>query len=110
MLRVDEAVDVLVNQAGQPTHFKWRGERYIVVSQPVRWFARREWWVESARAYRGIGASVLELEMWRCAVRPDLAVSSQNSGANSGTNQGSAQFELVRSSVGNRWQLLRVYS
>ena len=110
MLRVDEAVEVLVNQAGQPTHFRWRGERYVVVSQPVRWFARREWWVESARAYRGIGASVLELEMWRCAVRPDLAGSAQQSGVTAGANQGSTQFELVRSSVGNRWQLLRVYS
>ena len=66
--------------------------------------------VESARAYRGIGASVLELEMWRCAVRPDLAGSAQQSGVTAGANQGSTQFELVRSSVGNRWQLLRVYS
>jgi len=107
MLRVDEAVEVLVNQAGQPTAFKWRGERYIVVSQPVRWFTRREWWVESARAYRGIGSAVMEMEMWRCAVKPDRANASSVTASSSGMQ---AQFELVRSAVGNRWQLLRVYS
>jgi len=108
MLRVDEAVEVLVNQTGQPTGFRWRGERYVVVSQPVRWFTRREWWVESSRAYRGIGSGVLELEMWRCTVKPDRAGSAGVSTANSGGLQ--AQFELVRNAAANRWQLLRVYS
>ena len=109
MLRVDEAVEVLVNQAGQPTAFKWRGERYIVVSQPVRWFTRRDWWVESARAYRGIGAGVMELEMWRCTVRPDRASMASAGAANTSAGV-QAQFELVRNAAVNRWQLLRIYS
>jgi hypothetical protein len=64
MGRIDEAVAVLVDQAGAPTHFRWREKDYQVSSRPVRWFARAEWWV-GERAHRGIGSGAVEVEMWR---------------------------------------------
>jgi hypothetical protein len=94
MTRVDETVEVSVNQSGEPVGFSWREERYLVIARPVRWFARRDWWAESARANRGIGAAVLETEMW---------------GLTANGVQGTAKFELVHSRNGNRWQLVRVY-
>lgn len=94
MTRVCETVSVAVNQTGEPIGFSWRGQRYQVVSRPVRWFARKEWWVESARAQRGIGAGVLEIEMWRF-IASDSRVS--------------LQYELIRNALTNQWQLNRVF-
>jgi hypothetical protein len=95
MLRVDEAVEVSVNKEGQPIGFRWRDECYLVTSHPVRWFARRDWWQESERAYRGIGAAVLETEMWQLTATCD---------------EGVLQFELIHNVLGNLWKLVRVYS
>ncbi len=109
MTRVDEKIAVSVNQGGEPIGFRWRNQSYLVNAKPVRWFARREWWVEAARAQRGIGAGVLELEMWRlqasCVERQKPL----------------AQYELIHSfdlsdkpvsaspEVSEGWRLVRVY-
>lgn len=95
MLKINEVVDVRVNQNGIPVGLIWRGQSYLVANHPIRWFARRDWWRESPRANRGIGAGILEIEMWRFKV-----------------NQAdrSATFELMRNPVGNHWTLIRVYS
>jgi hypothetical protein len=95
MLRVDEAVEVSVSQSGEPMGFRWRDECYLVMNHPVRWFARKEWWVESARAYRGIGAGVLESEMWRLSAN---------------CSQGVMHFELLHNVATNAWQLVRVFA
>ena len=97
MVRVDEMVTVSVNPKGEPIGFGWRGGAYLVLSKPVRWFARREWWVEAARVQRGIGAGVLEVEMWRLVAS---------------CNDEKQQFELVHSFVGekNVWRLNRVFN
>jgi len=95
VVRVEEAVEVSVNQFGEPIGFRWRNECYLVTNRPVRWFARRDWWVESARAHRGIGAGVLETEMWRLTAKHDLGV---------------AQFEFIHNVIGNAWKLVRVYA
>ncbi len=94
MTRLDEAVAVSVNQNGEPIGFKWQDRFYLVMARPTRWFARREWWVEAARAQRGIGAGVLEIEMWRL-----LASCDDNS----------SQFELIHSAGDNSWRLARVF-
>jgi hypothetical protein len=94
MIRVDESVQVTTNQIGEPIGFSWRGGNYRVVSKPVRWFSRRDWWVEAARAQRGIGAGVLEVEMWRISAIKDSAA---------------AQFELIHTEIDNRWQLVRIF-
>lgn len=96
MSRIAECIPVAVNQAGEPVRFSWRGESYRVQSKPIRWFARREWWVEASRVARGIGAGVLEVEMWR------LLACQEESGVG-------AQFELIRRAEDNSWQLLRIF-
>ena len=95
MTRVDETVSVSVNQSGEPIGFRWRDQCFLVMNRPVRWFARREWWVESARVQRGIGAGVLETEMWRITANCDGQV---------------LQFDLVHQVIGNFWKLARVFS
>jgi hypothetical protein len=95
MIRVDESIQVATNQAGEPVGFSWRNGSYKVTNKPVRWFSRKNWWDESARAQRGIGAGVLELEMWR------LSASKENSSP--------SQFELIHTEETNSWQLLRIF-
>jgi hypothetical protein len=94
MTRVCEAVTVSVSQTGEPIGFRWRDQSYQVTSKPVRWFSRKEWWVESARAQRGIGAGVLEIEMWRFCASDNTVV---------------LQFELIRNAITNQWQLNKVF-
>lgn len=96
MVRVDENISVSVNETGEPIGFRWRNNNYLVKTKPVRWFARREWWIEAARVQRGIGAGVLELEMWRlsaCCPKDEIS-----------------QFELVHSALDDGWRLLRVFN
>lgn len=95
MTRVSETIAVSVNQAGEPIGLNWQDQHYRVATRPVRWFTRKEWWVESARAQRGIGASVLETEMWRFSAD---------------CNGQTVQFELVHQAIGNFWKLVRVFS
>jgi hypothetical protein len=95
MIRVDEPVVVQLNSAGEPASFSWRNGNYRVISKPERWFARRNWWDESARAQRGIGAGVLEVEMWRLSACKQAA--------------SPAQFELIHTQLDSSWQLVRVF-
>lgn len=96
MARVDELVDVAINEAGIPVEFNWRGGGYRVLNKPVRWFARREWWNEASRVPRGVGAGVLEVEMW-------LLVATEG--------REKRHYELAHSAIGNKnqWRLHRIY-
>lgn len=96
MVRVDEKVTVAVNHEGQPIGFSWRNANYLVADKPVRWFARREWWVEAARVQRGIGSGVLEVEMWRF-LAADKPTTPKH------------QYELVHFTLENTWRLVRVF-
>lgn len=95
MIRVDECVEVRTNQLGEPIGFNWRNASYRVITKPVRWFSRRDWWVEAARAQRGIGAGVLEVEMWRLS-----AIREAHS---------PAQFELIHTEENKQWKLVRIF-
>lgn len=95
MTRVDEAVEVSIGVTGEPIGFTWQGVHYSVNAKPLRWFARREWWVEAARVQRGIGAGVIEIEMWRvCA-----CVGNGPTGI----------FELIYAAETACWKLVRYY-
>lgn len=94
MGRINETVAVLVDQDGSPILFRWREKDYHVISRPVRWFARTEWWV-GERAHRGIGSGVVEVEMWRFIA----------------TGDGSrCPFDLVHNTGENSWKLLMTFS
>ena len=94
MLRIDEAVAVLVDQEGSPVCFRWQEKDYLVSSRPVRWFARTQWWI-GERAQRGIGSGALEVEMWRLMASP-----SDDSGS---------YFELLHNSIAHSWRLIRKF-
>jgi hypothetical protein len=96
MVRVDENITVAVDKVGEPIGFAWRNGSYLVSDKPVRWFARREWWVEAARVQRGIGAGVLEVEMWRF-----MAIETNAKRKN--------QYELLHFTCDNTWRLVRIF-
>ncbi|MEI6590970.1 MAG: hypothetical protein WCO24_03095 [Actinomycetes bacterium] len=99
MQRIDEEIVVATNTSGEPIGFQWRNRGFLVNCKPVRWFARREWWVEAARAQRGIGAGVLEVEMWRLTAACKEAA-----------EQKATQYEIIHSTLDGSWRLSRVYS
>lgn len=102
MRRMDENVSVSINRTGEPVGFLWRNSTYRVQTKPIRWFARRDWWLEAARVQRGVGAGVLEVEVWRMvaskAEEPDQKT----------------QFEILNTATGTDgakaiWRLVKVY-
>lgn len=103
MQRLDEGVLVSTNQNGEPVGFLWRDSNYKVRARPVRWFARRNWWLEAARVQRGVGAEVLEVEIWRmlASVSEDTEIAKNT------------QFEIAHglddSSGKKIWRMVRVY-
>jgi hypothetical protein len=104
MQSLDEKVLVSTNGSGEPIAFFWRDSKYQVKTKPVRWFARRNWWIEAARVQRGVGAGVLEVEMWRMAA----SKSDEPEAAKK------AQYEILHSIENldgekNIWRLVKVY-
>ena len=102
MRRMDENVSVSINRTGEPVGFLWRNSTYRVQTKPIRWFARRDWWLEAARVQRGVGAGVLEVEVWRMvaskAEEPDQKT----------------QFEILNTAASTDgekaiWRLVKVY-
>jgi len=97
MVSVDESVTVSVNWAGEPVKFTWAGATYAITAKPVRWYDRRQWWAEAGRVQRGIGAQVLEVEMWQVQAELQDAIRA---------TLPKFEFELMHSK--NIWQLVRV--
>ena len=93
VVQIDENIAVSVDRNGQPISFLWRGERFAVSDRPVRWYARKEWWLEANRVQRGIGVSVLEVEMWRLVAQSRA--------------KHWVQYDLRHEE--NRWRLVRIY-
>ena len=90
MAHIGEAVAVLVDQEGAPIRFRWREKTYLVVTRPVRYFARFDWWI-GKKASKGIGPSALELEIWW------VLVSSE--GCHS-------RYKLIHKTDGDSWMIL----
>lgn len=92
MVELSQQVAVLTNHDGEPVSFDWGGANWLVMSVPVRWYARKTWWQSAAGAPRGSGAELIETEMWRFrAASKDQA----------------RFFELRREGPG--WQLSRTF-
>ena len=100
MRQLDENVLVSTNQNGEPIGFLWRDSNYKVRARPIRWFTRRNWWVEAARVQKGVGPEVLEVEIWRMT-------------ASESDDSAKTQFEISHSQddkTGRKtWRLVRVY-
>ncbi|RII43097.1 hypothetical protein [Galactobacter valiniphilus] len=64
-----QSVEVTLSAAGQPLRVTWGGHAWRVCARPVRWYRRTAWWEESARAQRGLGAGLVDEEIWRLQLR-----------------------------------------
>ncbi|MCC3265217.1 DUF6504 family protein [Arthrobacter gengyunqii] len=64
-----EAIEVVCSPAGQPLRLVHGGHTYKVAADPVRWYERRNWWDEEARAERGRGPGLVDSEIWRVQAR-----------------------------------------
>lgn len=56
---------VMTDFDGAPVRFSWLGRSYTVISRPVRWYSRKQWWQQATAAPKGSGAELIEVEMWR---------------------------------------------
>lgn len=83
---------------GAPASLRWNGRDYVLAARPLRWFERRRWWAEEARAEKGRGAGLVDHEIWRLQVRLARA--------------GSAPVQTVDVAHhldSGRWRLIRVH-
>lgn len=95
-----ESVGVICTDAGQPQEVQWKGTQYTVTNEPVRWYERRQWWLEESRAPLGSGAGLVDHEIWRVQLqRPQENEPSSES----------ITLDLVRHVGSGRWRLLRIH-
>ncbi len=64
-----ESVEVACTPSGVPLRLLWRGHNYQMAAEPLRWYERRNWWAEEARAEMGRGAGLVDHEIWRIQAR-----------------------------------------
>lgn len=65
MLKSDALLGVMLNHDGEPYALKLGEKHYLVSSKPIRWYSRKTWWKDADSAPKGIGAGLIEVEMWR---------------------------------------------
>ncbi|MFJ4025836.1 DUF6504 family protein [Paenarthrobacter sp. NPDC089989] len=94
-----ESVTVTCAETGQPQRIQWQSRDYRVSAEPVRWFERRQWWIEESRAPLGTGAGLVDHEIWRVQLQEDTA----------GPTGKSITLDLVRHVGSGRWRLLRIH-
>jgi hypothetical protein len=94
-----DPVEVVLSTAGLPLRLLWHGRRYTLGAEPLRWYERRDWWVEEDRAERGHGAGLVDQEMWRVQARCD----------GPGTPCELRTFDLVRYLPGDRWRIIKIH-
>jgi hypothetical protein len=92
MAQIGEAVAVLVDQEGTPTSFSWREKTCLVVTRPVRYFTRSEWWI-GEKASKGIGAKHIEVEVWMVTARCNSEI---------------CQFRLIHRPLRMNWSLILI--
>lgn len=92
-----ESVDVACTPAGQPESLDWAGRHYDLCAAPVRWFERRQWWVEEQRAPLGSGPGLVDSEIWRLQVR------------DGGNPDRTLTLDVSRHVRSGRWRLLRIH-
>ncbi|GAA5229205.1 hypothetical protein GCM10025779_00180 [Arthrobacter cryoconiti] len=62
-----EHVLVSTTPQGRPLVVERSGHRWIVATEPLRWFERTAWWERQRRMPRGQGC--IDVEVWRVQVR-----------------------------------------
>lgn len=95
-----ESVGVICAETGQPQAVQWKGTHYTVTNEPVRWYERRQWWIEENRAPIGSGAGLVDHEIWRVQLLPQQENESSSK---------RITLDLVRHVGSGRWRLLRIH-
>lgn len=85
-----DSLTVTTTPAGQPLRLIWRGHTWRVAARPVRYYKRRAWWAEEARAAKGARAGLVDTEVWRLQVQL-------------GTRGELRTIEAIRDQVTGRW-------
>jgi hypothetical protein len=99
-----ESVDVVCSADGKPLHLQWAGRSFSVCAEPLRWYERRQWWAEEARAPLGSGPGLVDHEIWRVQVVPT------DSGHPGDKPPGEPlTLDLARHLGSGRWRLLRIH-
>ncbi|MFC4372179.1 DUF6504 family protein [Citricoccus nitrophenolicus] len=91
-----QSVAVTLTTAGVPMGLEMDGRTYSVAAEPVRWYERRKWWKEEHRVYRGLGAGMVDREVWRLQVRLGRARGALHT------------VDLARHEHSGRWELIRM--
>jgi hypothetical protein len=92
-----ESVEVVCSPTGIPLRLIWQERSYTVGTEPVRWYERRNWWEEEARAEVGRGAGLVDSEIWRLQARIN--------------GMGPlCTFDLSHHLGSDRWRLLRLHN
>lgn len=94
-----ESVIVTCTETGQPQRIQWQGRDFHVCDEPVRWFERRQWWIEESRAPLGAGAGLVDHEIWRVQLQDH----------STGQAGKTITLDLVRHVGSGRWRLLRIH-
>ncbi|WP_396134671.1 DUF6504 family protein [Citricoccus sp. I39-566] len=93
-----QSVGVTCTTAGPPLRLDWEHRRYIVATEPSRWYERRRWWTEEYRAERGRGPGLVDHEVWRLQVRLERA-----------PNAPLLTLDISHHVDSGRWRLIRVH-
>lgn len=92
-MRLEEITGVMLDYDGAPVSFIYMGNQYLTASRPVRWYARKSWWEDAGSIEKGIGAQLLETEMWRLwAISKDQRIF----------------FELVHNQPAGGWEVNQI--
>ncbi|MCG7423485.1 DUF6504 family protein [Micrococcus porci] len=94
-----QSVAVERDRQGAPARLHWEGREYVLAERPLRWFERRRWWAEEARAEKGRGPGLVDHEIWRLQVRLARA-----------GNAPVRTVDLAHHLDSGRWRLVRVHA
>ncbi|MDY6054791.1 DUF6504 family protein [Micrococcus sp.] len=93
-----QSVAVRCAEDGTPSRLEWEGREYVLAAPPLRWFERRRWWAEEARAEKGRGPGLVDHEIWRLQVRLARAGGAQ-----------ARTVDVAHHVDSGRWRLIRVH-
>lgn len=102
-----ESVDVACTPDGLPQSLVWAGCSYDICAEPLRWYERRQWWAEESRVPLGSGPGMVDHEIWRIQVVPQVSP-----GRRPGTeiqHMEPLTLDLTRHIRSGRWRLLRIH-
>ncbi len=92
---LSQSLTVEQSARGVPVRVLWDDRWHRVVVEPKRWFQRRAWWAEEARAERGRPGLVAH-QVWRLQVRLEAAARAQVRTIDVSHDLGSGRWRLLR--------------